>query len=78
MGHAGDAKAWGWNAVRLNFLVSGVIDWSYVAQNGYPDLLRQLDSIVAEYTAKGIVVMLDAHDDPATPTAPTTTGSPPT
>lgn len=64
VGHAADAKAWGWNAIRLNLLASDQISWSYAKNNGYQGLLNHIDSIVKEYTDQGIVVMLEAHDNP--------------
>lgn len=48
LGHAKDAKAWGWNTVRL------IINPRWHDSDG-------LDAIVKEYRAAGIVVILDAH-----------------
>ncbi len=63
-GHAKDAVAWGWNTVRLNLMVTGSYDWSYVAQNSQTALLELTARIVDEYTAAGIVVIVSAHDNP--------------
>lgn len=63
-GHAADAIAWGWNTVRLNLMVTGSQSWSYVANNSPDALLELVAEVVAEYTAAGIVVILDAHDNP--------------
>jgi hypothetical protein len=62
--HAADALDWGWNTVRLNLLVTPSASWSYVASNSQDSLLGLVSSIVAEYTAAGIVVIIDAHDNP--------------
>lgn len=62
--HAADALAWGWSAVRLNILVAPAPSWSYVATFGEDSLLELVSTIVAEYTAAGIVVIIDAHDNP--------------
>jgi hypothetical protein len=63
-GHADAALAWGWNTVRLNLMVTGASSWSFVAQRGRAALLDLVSRIVDEYTAAGIVVILDAHDNP--------------
>ena len=63
-GHSAAALAWGWNAVRLNILVTAGHSFSYVAQLGQPSLLALTRKIVDEYTRAGIVVIIDAHDDP--------------
>lgn len=55
-GHAADAKAWGWNIVRAN-LICVPPPTPTVAQ-----LNAGIDSFIDEYTAKGIVVMVDCHD----------------
>lgn len=62
--HATDALAWGWNTVRLNLLVTGAQTWSYVASSSQDALLGLVSAIVKEYTAAGIVVIIDAHDNP--------------
>ena len=64
LGHSSAALAWGWNAVRLNILVTAGHSFSYVAQLGQPSLLALTRKIVDEYTRAGIVVIIDAHDDP--------------
>lgn len=53
-GHAADAKAWGWNCVRLNAPVLGGSDT--MAQ-----LVAQTAARVAEYTAAGIVCIVEYH-----------------
>jgi hypothetical protein len=63
-GHARDALAWGWNTVRLNLMVDGAYSWSYVAQHSQSALLDLTARFVDEYTGLGIVVILDAHDNP--------------
>lgn len=63
-GHSAAATAWGWNTVRLNLMVTGAQSWSYVAQRSQQELLALVTRIVEEYTAAGIVVVLDAHDNP--------------
>jgi hypothetical protein len=65
--HAVDASAWGWNCVRLNVMASNEISWSYLASNagaGLAGMISYLGTIVAEYTARKIVVMIGPHDDP--------------
>ena len=63
-GHSAAALAWGWNTVRLNILVTGAHKWSYVAQRSQEELLALTQKIVEEYTRAGMVVIIDAHDDP--------------
>lgn len=65
-GHAADAAAWGWNCIRLTFLATDQSSFSWLRTHtgGVPALLDYLDTIVREYVAQGIVVMLEAHDDP--------------
>lgn len=63
-GHAADALAWGWNTVRLTIAVTAGHSWSYVAQRSQAELLALTRQVVEEYTGAGIVVILDAHDDP--------------
>lgn len=63
-GHSDAALAWGWNTVRLNLMVTGTSSWSFVAQRGQQALLALVSRIVDEYTRAGIVVILDAHDNP--------------
>lgn len=55
-GHAADAKAWGWNIVRAN-LICVPPPSPTVAQ-----LNAGIDAFIDEYTAQGIVVMVDCHD----------------
>ena len=45
-------------------MVTGSQPWSYVARSSQDALLALVSQIVAEYTAAGIVVILDAHDNP--------------
>lgn len=70
-GHSADVKAWGWNAIRLFVVQNTGISWSLPAQsvtytgsptNGYNQVFQIIDGIVNEYTAKGIVVLIDNHD----------------
>ncbi|MFT3886596.1 MAG: cellulase family glycosylhydrolase [Arachnia sp.] len=63
-GHAADAVAWGWNTIRLNLMVTDAEDWSYVAGRGTDALLDLTSEIVDEYTGAGLVVIVDAHDNP--------------
>lgn len=63
-GHAKEAKAWGWNAVRLTFYTTDEFSWTYRAQHGYPALLEEVRKVVKEYRDQGIVVVIDGHDTP--------------
>ena len=60
--HVADAKAWGWNAIRLNILASNTISWSYAAVYGFDALFTYVDSLVKECASQRIVGMLDMHD----------------
>lgn len=53
-GHVADAKAWGWNCVRLNAPVLGGSDTMV-------QLVAQTTARVAEYTAAGIVCIVEYH-----------------
>lgn len=64
-GHAADAVTWGWNCIRLNLLATDSISWSYLASHTLTQSLNYLDGIITQYTSLGIVVMLEAHDDPS-------------
>lgn len=65
--HATDAASWGWNCIRLNVLGTDSISYSYLKTfPGLASFLNYLDTIVVEYTALGIVVMIEAHDNPKT------------
>lgn len=76
-GHSADALAWGWNFIRLNAgaleglstygaipsswaTATGIADWHNSTQ--YATNLANIDAIVQEYTAKGIVVCIASHD----------------
>jgi mannan endo-1,4-beta-mannosidase len=61
-GHAGDAAAWGWNMVRLCIYATARHSWSVRRQSGYSAVTSAIDQVVQEYTAAGIVVMIQAHD----------------
>lgn len=61
-GHVDAARAWGWNMVRLNVLVTDVISWSRVRAIGYDAFMAEVDAVVREYTDERIVVMIDSHD----------------
>lgn len=61
-GHADTARAWGWNTVRLNVLVSDVLSWSRARAVGHDAFMEEVDDIVREYTDAGIVVVVDSHD----------------
>jgi mannan endo-1,4-beta-mannosidase len=61
-GHAADAVAWGWNTVRLTLVCTNIAPWDYVSNYGYPALLAEVGSIIKEYTAQKIVVMVECHD----------------
>lgn len=70
-GHSADAQAWGWNAIRLFVVQNTGISWTLPAQSitytgsptgGYNQVFQIIDGIVNEYTAKGIVVLIDNHD----------------
>ncbi|MFT3970640.1 MAG: cellulase family glycosylhydrolase [Micropruina sp.] len=65
-GHASDALEWGWNTVRLNVMVTAGADWSFVATHSLDALLDLVSELVDEYTAAGLVVIIDAHDNPRT------------
>jgi mannan endo-1,4-beta-mannosidase len=57
------AQAWGWNTVRLNVECTTAESYSLVTPaNGDKVLLSEIDSVVQEYTAKHIVVMVECHD----------------
>lgn len=62
LGHSADAVAWGWNILRLTLWVGTSATWMYRSQNGFTALVNLVNSFVAEYTAAGIVVMIEAHD----------------
>lgn len=62
LGHAADAKAWGWNCVRFPVLATTYRTYSYPSVYGYSAFLTMLDQAVTQYTAQGIVVMIDCHD----------------
>ncbi|HNI34814.1 MAG TPA: cellulase family glycosylhydrolase, partial [Microthrixaceae bacterium] len=54
--HAADVKAWGWNIVRANLIC---------VPPGAPNATQMndgIDAFINEYTALGIVVMVDCHD----------------
>lgn len=70
-GKAAYALAWGWNCIRLNFLGTNQVSWSYLATRTLAQFLTYLDGIIAEYTALGIVVILEAHENPKTSGWPT-------
>lgn len=61
-GHSDAAQAWGWNMIRLNLLVTDGSPTSFRTLNGYDAFKADVKSIVDEYTAKHIVVMLESHD----------------
>lgn len=70
-GRSAEVQAWGWNAIRLFVVQNTGISWSLPAQsvtytgsptNGYNQVFQIIDAIVNEYTAKGIVVLIDNHD----------------
>lgn len=70
-GHSADVQAWGWNAIRLFVVQTTAISWTLPAQSlastgsaasGYNQVFQIMDSIVSEYTSKGIVVLIDNHD----------------
>jgi mannan endo-1,4-beta-mannosidase len=62
MGHVADAKAWGWNTVRVNIYCTDLNTWSYVAHNGLQAQINQVNQLIAEYTAQKVVVMVTCHD----------------
>jgi mannan endo-1,4-beta-mannosidase len=59
-GHSDDALAWGWTAVRINFVCYYEDQPDFASPE---DLARGVAAIVEEYTAKKIVVMPECHDD---------------
>lgn len=63
-GHAEAALEWGWNTVRLNVMVTDAAKWSFVEMYGVPALLDLVSEVVEEYTGAGLVVIVDAHDNP--------------
>ncbi|MFT4225580.1 glycoside hydrolase family 5 protein [Micropruina sp.] len=63
-GHSRDALDWGWNTIRLNVMVTAAAKWSYVEVYGENSLLDLVAEVVDEYTAAGLVVIIDAHDNP--------------
>lgn len=65
-GNSKAAQDWGWNAVRITFYFSTEYSWTYRSQWGKAELLRQLQEVVDEYRARGIVVVVDGHDNPWT------------
>lgn len=56
-GHVDDVKAWGWNTIRPTFVCE-----SANGTNDMSSFYAGLDSIIQEYTAKQVVVMLECHD----------------
>lgn len=62
-GHVNDAIGWGWNTIRLTILATKATAGSYVDRFGYQALYERIDAVVREYTGKGLVVMLEAHDN---------------
>ena len=65
-GHAAEAVEWAWNTVRLNVMVTAAASWSFVATHSSGALLDLVAELVDEYTAAGLVVIIDAHDNPRT------------
>jgi mannan endo-1,4-beta-mannosidase len=61
-GHSADAQAWGWNTVRLNMTCSNQASYSVRYKDGYAAVLSRIAEVVAEYTAKKIVVIVACHD----------------
>ncbi|HEX8182422.1 MAG TPA: cellulase family glycosylhydrolase [Candidatus Saccharimonadales bacterium] len=61
-GHAAEAAAWGWNIVRINYACTNRVTYNTRYRDGYAALLKQVDDVVREYTARKIVVMLECHD----------------
>ncbi len=59
-GHSDAALAWGWTAVRINFVCYYEDQPDFVSAD---DLARSVAAIADEYTAKKIVVMPECHDD---------------
>lgn len=56
-GHADDAVAWGWNMIRVNILTEPAFGVSM------DQTVAGVQAVIDEYTARGIVVMPDAHDN---------------
>jgi mannan endo-1,4-beta-mannosidase len=59
-GHSDAALAWGWTAVRINFVCYYEDQPDFASPD---DLARSVAAVVDEYTAKKIVVMPECHDD---------------
>lgn len=56
-GHVDDVKAWGWNTIRLTTVCNNAN-----GTNDQASFYAGIDSVIAEYTAKQVVVMLECHD----------------
>ena len=61
-GHAADAVTWGWNTVRLNVNCTNEASYSVRFNDGYETLRRRVAKVIAEYTARQIVVVIACHD----------------
>lgn len=66
-GHSADAVKWGWNFVRLSILGTDSSSFSYLRTRTMAQFLAYLDSIITEYTSKGIIIMLACHEQPKDP-----------
>lgn len=64
-GHAAAAVSWGWNCIRLNVMGTDFLGTNYLAMfPGLAAFLTYLDGVITQYTSLGIVVILEAHDNP--------------
>jgi mannan endo-1,4-beta-mannosidase len=73
LGHSTQAQEWGWNTIRLNVECTTAESYSNVtAAAGDTVLLKYIDQVVQEYTAKHIVVIVECHDAQKDPAQATT------
>lgn len=64
-GRLQSVQAWNWNTLRLNLLCGEHENVNTGAPHGPDEMLAATDQIVDEYTAAGIVVILECHDQTA-------------
>ena len=60
-GRLASVQAWNWNTLRLNLQCGHYTNVGTGAAYGPAEMLAATDQIVEEYTAAGVVVMLDCH-----------------
>ena len=60
-GRLGSVQAWNWNILRVNVLCRHV-NLGNGQRHGPDEMFAAVDLMVEEYTAAGVVLMLDCHD----------------